>query len=109
MHALPIIEREWPSVAADLRDDVSADTVRDRSAETFDGEEYGRLAALLEVYEAEQASALSADARAVIAGLVADESEHGIDADPVAAPAVWEEIRAAFPFALYAAREGEAR
>lgn len=56
----------------------------------------------------EQPPALSADARAVVASLVADESEHDIDADP-AAPAVWEEIRAAFPFTLYAAREGEAR
>lgn len=53
--------------------------------------------------------ALSPEAQAVIAALVADEDEHDIDADPVAAPAVWEEIRAAFPFALYAAREGEAR
>ncbi len=53
MIALPIIEREWPSVAADLRDGLDVDTVRDRAAETFDSEEYGRLCALLEVHEAE--------------------------------------------------------
>ena len=51
--ALPIIEREWPALACDLIDGLDVGTVRDRAADTFDGEEYGRLCALLEVYEAE--------------------------------------------------------
>ena len=51
--ARAIIRREWPSVAGDLADGIDTDTVRDRAAETFDGEEYGRLCALLEVHEAE--------------------------------------------------------
>lgn len=49
-----IIRTAWPSLADDLADGVSADTVRDRAADTFDGEEYGRLCALLEVRETQQ-------------------------------------------------------
>lgn len=64
MNALPIIRREWPSVAEDLDDGVSVDDVRDRAAELFDSEEYGRLCALLEVHEAE-VSAPSGDREAL--------------------------------------------
>lgn len=48
-----------------------------------------------------EAASLSDAARAVIAGCVADSAD--IEAEPVAVPAVWDEIRAAFPLSLYAA------
>lgn len=47
---------------------------------------------------------LSDDARAVIAGLIADGSEHDINKDGItASDAVWSEIRAAFPIELFRA------